>query len=58
MSATKATPAELRKAAAMSDVLIKAGIDFVPVIVESENHKQRLLGELGYKLDQMEKEAV
>lgn len=58
MSATKASPAELRKAAAMSDALIKAGIDFVPVIVESENHKQRLLGELGYKLDQMEKEAV
>lgn len=58
MSAVKASPAELRAASRMSGELIGAGIDFVPVIVESEEHKQNLLAQLMSQLEKMQKEAV
>jgi hypothetical protein len=42
----KATPVELRKSLQIVDVLKNAGIDFVPVIVKSEQHRNELIKSL------------
>ena len=58
MSTIKASPAELRKAIAISNALKEAGVDFVPVIVESEEHKKALVAQMMQRLEEMERQAV
>lgn len=47
----KASPADLRKCAQLSNALIRAGIEFVPVIVTDQQQKNRLLEKLESGLD-------
>lgn len=57
MRVQKASPVDLRKAKAMCDALVRAGIDFVPMVVTSEEQKQQMLKQLGVDLDAMEAAA-
>lgn len=57
MSIQKASPADLRKAKEMCDALIRAGIDFVPVVVTSEEDRKDLLDKSIGRLFIMERKA-
>jgi hypothetical protein len=53
----RASVSDLRKARMLSDALIKAGIDFVPVPVKSVDHKIKLTISVMNELDKLEKDA-
>lgn len=53
----RASVLDLRKAQALSNALINAGIDFIPVPVKSADHKIRLTLDVMNTLDQLEREA-
>lgn len=53
----KASPVELRKAIVLSNELVKAGIDFVPIPVKDSAHKIELHSQLNDILDYVEKKA-
>lgn len=53
----KASPTDLRKCAQLASALIRAGIEFVPVIVTDQQQKNRLLEKLEQGLDAAMSEA-
>lgn len=52
----KESPVELRKVKEVTDILIKAGIGFVPIPYFTHEYKTKLLEELYEKLEMIEKE--
>ena len=53
----RAHPTDLRKALEIANALMKAGIDFVPVPVLSDEDKAILVRDVQMRLEQIEKET-
>ena len=53
----RARPADLRKALEITNALMKAGIDFVPIPVIDQDDKNELAMDLQRRLEQIEKET-
>ena len=53
----RASPVEMRKNLALVEALRKAGIDFVPVIVLSDDHREAMVGSLLSNLNDLIQKA-
>ena len=53
----RASPVDLRNALAVANILVKAGIDFVPVPVLSDEDKAILVRDVQMRLSQIENES-
>ena len=58
MRASMRKSADLRKALEITNALMKAGIDFVPIPVIDQDDKNELAMDLQRRLEQIEKEAT
>jgi len=54
MGLEKVSPVEARKTLSITHALVNAGIDCVPVVVESAEHRKELLNALAQQLQQLE----
>jgi len=58
MSLEKVSPVEARKTLSITHALVNAGIDCVPVVVESAEHRKELLCTCGSRISRASERAV